>query len=237
MDPAGRPRPGVTGAFANPIAGPDTANHTHLPLSPCRSRSLPVDPTPPPAITTLLNDWRGGDSRALDLLIPLVYEELRQVAARHLAVERSDHTLQSTALVHEAYARLVGVDIPWQDRAHFFAVASGTMRRILVDHARARRAGKRGGGAVPVTLQEGLLGKETATDRLVELDDALRRLAAMDSRKERVVELRYFGGLNAGEIAEVLKVGVATVQRDLRFARAWLRRELSDGDLALPPSA
>ncbi len=196
-----------------------------------------MDPTPTPAITTLLNDWRGGDSRALDLLIPLVYEELRQVAARHLAVERSDHTLQSTALVHEAYARLVGVHIPWQDRAHFFAVASGTMRRILVDHARARRAEKRGGGAVPVTLQEGLMGKETPADGLLELDDALRRLAAMDSRKERVVELRYFGGLNAGEIAEVLKVGVATVQRDLRFARAWLRRELSDGGLTPPRSA
>ncbi len=195
-----------------------------------------MDPTPTPAITTLLNDWRGGDSRALDLLIPLVYEELRQVAARHLAVERSDHTLQSTALVHEAYARLVGVHIPWQDRAHFFAVASGTMRRILVDHARARRAEKRGGGAVPVTLQEGLMGKETPADGLLELDDALRRLAAMDSRKERVVELRYFGGLNAGEIAEVLKVGVATVQRDLRFARAWLRRELSDGGLTPPRS-
>jgi RNA polymerase sigma factor (TIGR02999 family) len=188
-----------------------------------------MDSHPTPDITRLLRDWRGGDERALDRLVPRVYDELRAVAARHLAAERPDHTLQPTALVHEAYARLVGTDIPWEDRAHFFAVASGTMRRILVDHARARRAQKRGGAPLGVTLNEGLLAADDAGDDLLALDDALERLAAFDPRKGRAVELRYFGGLHAEEVGRVLGVGVATVQRDLRAARAWLRRELSDG--------
>jgi RNA polymerase sigma factor (TIGR02999 family) len=178
-------------------------------------------------ITRLLAEWRGGDKRALDAIVPQVYDELRGLAARHLASERPDHTLQATALVHEAYARLVDADISWLDRVHFFAVASGTMRRVLVDHARARGAEKRGGAFVAVTLHEGLLAEEAPIDRLLDLDQAMERLASFDERKGKVVELRYFGGLNATEIASVLEVGVATVQRDLRAARAWLLKELS----------
>lgn len=189
-----------------------------------------MDPLPSPDITRLLRDWRGGDERALDRLVPRVYDELRAVAAGHLAGERPDHTLQATALVHEAYARLAGADISWEDRAHFFAVASGTMRRILVDHARSRRALKRGAAPVGVTLHDGLLAGDAPADDLLELDAALQGLAAFDPRKGRVVELRYFGGLTAEEIGQVLGIGVATVQRDLRAARAWLLRELSGGD-------
>lgn len=181
----------------------------------------------PSDLTRLLARWREGDERALDRLVPQVYDELRALAAGCLAGERPGHTLQATALVHEAYARLVGTEIPWEDRAHFFAVASGTMRRILVDHARARKALKRGGDAVGVTLEEGLVATLPRSDDLVALDEALERLAGFDERKARVVELRYFGGLNAEEIGAVVDVGVATVQRDLRAARAWLHRELS----------
>lgn len=180
-----------------------------------------------PDLTVLLSQWRKGDTGALDDLVPRVYDELRGLAAGALAGERPEHTLQATALVHEAYGRLVHTEIPWEDRAHFFAVASGTMRRILVDHARARRAEKRGGGAIGVTLEEGLVGSEPQGDDLVALDEAMERLAQFDERKARVVELRYFGGLNATEISSVVQVGVATVQRDLRAARAWLHRELS----------
>lgn len=193
-----------------------------------------MDSQAPPDITRLLREWRGGNEHALERLVPRVYEELRAVAARHLAAERPGHTLQATALVHEAYTRLAGTDIPWEDRAHFFAVASGTMRRILVDHARARSARKRGGAPLGVTLHEGLLAAEAPGDDLLALDGALERLAALDPRKGRVVELRYFGGLHAEEIGRVLGIGPATVQRDLRAARAWLRRELSGGDA--PPS-
>ncbi len=180
------------------------------------------------SITHLLAEWRDGDERALDAIVPQVYHELRGLAARHLASERPDHTLQATALVHEAYARLVDADISWEDRVHFFAVASGTMRRVLVDHARARGAEKRGGLVLTVTLHEGLLAEEAPVDRLLDLDRAMEHLASFDARKARVVELRYFGGLNATEIASIVEVGVATVQRDLRAARAWLLRELSE---------
>jgi RNA polymerase sigma factor (TIGR02999 family) len=194
-------------------------------------------PAPPPSITRLLVDWRRGNERALDALLPRVYDELRQLAARHMASERPDHTLQATALVHEAYARLVDADIPWEDRAHFFAVASGTMRRVLVDHARARSAEKRGGASVGVTLHEGLLADEAPADQFLQLDRALDRLASFDSRKAKVLELRYFAGLNATEIGSVLDVGVATVQRDLRAARAWLLREMSEAPAPDPEGA
>lgn len=185
-------------------------------------------------ITRLLQDWRGGSQPALDLLLSRVYEELRVVAAAQLASERPDHTLQATALVHEAYVRLVDAQIPWQDRAHFFAVASGTMRRILVDHARARRAQKRGGDRVGVTLHDDILAEGSPADEFLALDEALDRLTSLDARKGRTVELRYFGGLNAAEIGEVLGVAVATVQRDLRMARAWLMRELSGAEATDP---
>lgn len=186
-----------------------------------------MNDTDSPELTRLLADWREGDERALDLLVPRVYDELRSLAAACLAGERPGHTLQATALVHEAYGRLVGTEIPWEDRAHFFAVAAGTMRRILVDHARARSAQKRGGDAVPVTLEEGLVAVGPRGDDLLALDEALERLTEFDERKARVVELRYFGGLNATEIGTVVGVAVATVQRDLRAARAWLHRELA----------
>jgi len=188
-----------------------------------------MDTSPSPEITRLLQDWREGSQEALDLLVSRVYEELRAVAAAQLASERPDHTLQATGLVHEAYVRLVDAKIPWEDRAHFFAVASGTMRRVLVDHARARRAQKRGGERVGVTLHDDILADGSPADEILALDEALSRLASVDPRKGRTVELRYFGGLNATEIGEVLGVAVATVQRDLRMARAWLMRELSDG--------
>jgi len=183
----------------------------------------------PTEFTALLREWRGGDSQALDRLLPRVYAELRALAAGYLAGERPGHTLQATALVHEAYLRLAGSENPWQDRAHFFAVAAGTMRRILVDHARARSAAKRGGGEAAVTLDEALMVSEGPREDLLLLDSALEKLAAFDPRKSRVVELRYFGGLNAQEIGEVLGIGTATVQRDLRMARAWLHRELDPG--------
>lgn len=181
-------------------------------------------------VTTLLALWRGGDERALDRLIPLVYDELRAIAARLMSRERADHTLQATALVHEAYARLVGADVSWQDRGHFFAVAARQMRRILVDHAKSRRRQKRGGGAEPVTLEAAAMVQAEPPSGIVELDEALTRLGEQDSRKAKVVELHFFGGLTVAEIGELLEVSAATVNRDLKFARAWLFRELREGE-------
>ena len=178
-------------------------------------------------VTDLLLSWRHGDPAALDRLLPLVYDELRRIAARHLRRERAGHSLQPTGLVHEAYLRLVGAPGPeWQDRAHFFGVSARLMRQILVDHARARGAAKRGGAARRVTLTDHV---EPAVERdldLLALDEALRRLEEMDPVQGRVVELRYFTGLSIEETAEVLGKSPATVNREWRMARAWLRREL-----------
>jgi len=189
-------------------------------------------PTPPPGeVTRLLGAWRTGALDAGDRLIPLVYHELRRLAARCMAGERADHTLEPTALVHEAYLRLAGGEQPrWHDRLHFFAVAARTMRRILVDHARSRCAGKRGGGAVRLPLDEAPdrspeAGASALTD-LLALDEALRALTALDPRKGRVVELRYFGGLTVAETAAVLGVSAPTVALDTRLARAWLLARL-----------
>ena len=190
--------------------------------------------SPPPVrpasrrVTELLIAWSGGDSCALDALIPLVHGELQRVARRQMKREREDHTLQTTALVNEAYLRLVDLSrIRWQDRAHFFAMSARLMRRILVDHARSRRYLKRGGGARRVSFDEALaVSRESAAD-LVALDDALQSLARVDSRKGQVVELRYFGGLSVDETAEVLHVSPETVMRDWRLSKAWLLRELS----------
>jgi RNA polymerase sigma factor (TIGR02999 family) len=183
---------------------------------------------PPSQVTKLLHDWRGGDRKALDALVPLVYDELRRLAHRHLRNERPDHTLQSTALVHEVYFRLVGQDLPeWEGRAHFFAIAAQLMRQILVDYARRHRASKRGSGVCMLTLEDAValpLGKDVD---VVALDDALNTLAEVDPRQSRVVELRFFAGLSLEETSAVMGIATATVQRDWTAARAWLHREIS----------
>jgi RNA polymerase sigma factor (TIGR02999 family) len=179
-------------------------------------------------ITRLLNAWQGGDAEARDRLFVLVYEELRRRAARQLRGERQGHTLRPTALVHEAYLRLLGQDrMRWQNRAQFFAIASEMMRRVLVDHARERKAAKRAGGAVRVALEEDVAATGPREVDLIALDGALDELAAMEPRQSRVVEMRFFGGLDMAEIAEVLEVSRATVDRDWRFARTWLYRRLA----------
>ena len=183
--------------------------------------------TPSGDVTQLLLDWNRGDAGALDRLLPLVEAELRRLAAHYMRGERQHHTLQSSALVNEAYLRLLDhTNIDWQNRAHFFGVAAQAMRRVLVDHARARNVQKRGGAAVKVALDDALDVAEEKAAEIVALDDALGALAAFDERKARVVELRYFGGLTAEEAAEVLGVSLATVEREWRTARAWLLREL-----------
>ena len=179
------------------------------------------------AVTTLLRAWRRGDQAAFERLTPLVYDQLRRRARHYLRGERPNHTLRPTALVHEAYLRLVNLDqVDWQDRSHFFALAARQMRRILVDSARARRYQKRGGGAVSVTFDEALAVSRRDPD-LVALDDALELLAQQDERKVRVVELRFFGGLTNDEIAAALGISSDTVTRDWQMAKLGLRRELS----------
>jgi len=182
-------------------------------------------------ITRLLVDWRNGDQAALEQLVPLVHDELRRVARRHMAHERAGHTLQATALVNEAYLRLIDIrQVNWQDRAHFFAMSSRLMRRILVDFARSKGYQKRGGGAQKVSLDEALIVSDEARQDLVAIDDALNALAVVDSRKAQVVEMRFFGGLSVEETAEALKVSVDTVMRDWKLAKAWLLRELAGKD-------
>lgn len=180
-------------------------------------------------VTVLLRRWSDGDEQALDRLMPLVYDQLRGVAHRRLEGERTGHTLQTTALVHEAYARIADADLRWEDRAHFFALAARTMRRILVDYARARMAAKRGGDADPVSLDELSveLPDEGREANVVALHDALELLEAQDERKARVIEAHIFGGLTYEETGKALGISAATVDRDLRMARAWLARELS----------
>jgi RNA polymerase sigma factor (TIGR02999 family) len=179
-------------------------------------------------VTELLVRWRGGDQQALDTLMPLVYNELRQLAQHYLRRERPDHTLQSTALVHEAYVRLVGQDSPpWQSRAHFFGIAARLMRQILVEHARAHLAAKRGGHTFKLTLEDAGNLPQPADVDLVALDDALRKLSAQDVRQSRIVELRFFAGLTIEDTAEVLEISPATVAREWTIARAWLYREIA----------
>ena len=180
-------------------------------------------------MTKLLEQWSEGDDAALAELTPLVYEELRRLAHRQMGGERTDHTLQTTALVNEAYLRLADQTNPrWQNRAHFFAVAARAMRQILVDYARSRRSEKRGGGADKIKLDEAAVISPEQSQEIVDLHEALERLATLDSRKAQVVELKYFGGLNYDEMAEVLKISSITVRRDWRFAKAWLYTELHD---------
>lgn len=181
------------------------------------------------SVTQLLVEWSHGDQDALERLTPLVYGELRRLARRHLSRERSDHTLQSTALVHEAYLRLVDQrSVQWQNRAHFFGVAAQLIRRILIDHARARQAGKRGAGACLLSLDEALDSPAAGRSLdVVALDDALQQLAKIDSRQSRIVELRFFAGLTVEETAEVLNISTPTVNREWNTAKAWLFRELN----------
>ena len=182
-------------------------------------------------VTELLARWSHGDDAALAELTPLVYEELRRLAHRQMNAERPGHTLQTTALVNEAYLRLADQTNPrWQNRAHFFAVAAQAMRRILVSYARSQRSQKRGGGALKVELDQAALVSPEESKEIVDLHEALERLATLDSRKAQVVELKYFGGLNYDEMAEVLRTSTITVRRDWRFAKAWLYTELHDTD-------
>ena len=186
-----------------------------------------VQGEPTNQVTELLVRWRGGDKAALDSLMPLVYSELHRIANHYLRSERSDHTLQSTALVHEAYVRLAAQDLPrWQNRAHFFAVAAQLMRQILVDYARSHRASKRGGNVFKLALDEAEERPQSTDVDIVALDEALKVLAHMDAQQSRVVELKFFGGLSVEETAEVLGVSASTVKRDWITARAWLFREL-----------
>ena len=182
--------------------------------------------TPPKVVTQLLLEWRRGDAEALDRLMPLVYNELRWLAGHYLRSERPEHTLQATALVNEAYLRLVDMNVSWQDRAHFFAVAARLMRRLLVDHARAHHRVKRESGGPKISLDDAAeVSMQPAAD-IVALDEALKRLASFDTRKTEIVELHFFGGLSNEEVAEALGISRATVQRELRLAKAWLNHEL-----------
>lgn len=184
----------------------------------------------PGEITRLLAEWSGGNESALDLLLPLVYDELRRTASKYMRRENPTHLLQTTALVHEAYLRLVKQrNVPWQTRTQFFAVAAQVMRHILVDHARGVRRAKRGSGAQSVRLDDVAVLSDERADELIAIDCALEHLTAMDPRKGRVVELRYFGGMSVDETAEALKVSSATVAREWRMAKAWLRREITIG--------
>lgn len=184
--------------------------------------------TLPAEVTQLLGQWGGGDREALDELMPLVYDELRSMAHRHMARERDGHTLQATALVNEVYLKLKDERAgQWRNRAHFFAVAAQMMRFILVDYARQHARAKRGGGAQAVTLDEAMLVSQERSDELLALDDALKKLEQLDERKSRIAVMRFFAGLTIEETAEALAISVETVMRDWRLARAWLRNELS----------
>ena len=187
-----------------------------------------MSPAPPTEVTELLRRWSGGEVAAKEALVPLVYDELRRLARYYLAGQRSDHTLQSTEIVHEAYLRLVGHDhVQWESRSHFFGVAAQLMRRILVDHARKRNAAKRGGAHVTVLIDEAIgLSSQRELD-LVALDNALKALAELDERQCRIVELRFFGGLSIEDISTVLGISPATVKREWSTARAWLYAEIS----------
>lgn len=180
------------------------------------------------AVTSLLAQWAGGDAAALDSLIPLIYDDLHRIAARHLRQEKPEHTLQATALINEVWLRLVGErTISWQNRAHFFGVSAEIMRRILVDHARRKQAGKRGGGMATIVLDENVDWSDERDVSLVALDDALVALALLDPQQSKVVELRFFAGLTVEETAEVLGVSPTTIKREWRTARAWLLNEMA----------
>jgi len=180
------------------------------------------------SITQLLHDWVKGDEKSLEALTPLVYDQLHQIAARIFRGERSGHTLQATALVHEAFSRLVKVDVDWQDRSHFFALAARMMRRILVDHANVKGAAKRGGDDADLPLDDVIVVSPEAGEAILDLHEALNDLAEHDARKAEILELHYFGGLTYDEMGEVLGLSSSTLDRDIRFAKAWLRARLEE---------
>jgi RNA polymerase sigma factor (TIGR02999 family) len=183
----------------------------------------------PKEVTLILKDWNRGDQSALEKLMPIVYDELKRIAARYMRKEQPNHTLQATALVNEAFMRLADEkDLEWQNRAHFFAIAANTMRRILVSYAVAARADKRGGGELRLSLDEAIGLPEKRDYNLLALNDALNRLAVMDPRKSQIVELRFFAGLENEEIAEALGISVGTVKREWKMAKAWLQCELEE---------
>ncbi len=188
---------------------------------------MPPDSSQP--VTDLLARWSEGDVGARDALVPLVYEQLRRIARKCLLSQRSAHTLQPTALVHEAYLRIAHRDSSrWQNRAHFFAVAAQMMRQILVDHARRHAAGKRGGGAITLVLDETVASRDENNLDLMALDGAMKRLASLDARQSRIVELRFFGGLSIEETAHVMEISPATAKREWATARVWLHREIGN---------
>ena len=192
-----------------------------------------LNSAPELGVTGLLQAWSRGDANALERIVILVYPELRRIAHRCLSGERPGHTLQSTALVNEAYLRMVDIhSVQWRDRAHFFAVGARIMRRILVDHARSKGYAKRGGGALRVDFNTELVVSSEVDPAIVRMDDALTQLASFDARKARIVEMRYFGGLNANDIASVLGVSTQTVNRDWTLAKAWLAREMMQEERA-----
>ncbi|HEU4388020.1 MAG TPA: sigma-70 family RNA polymerase sigma factor [Blastocatellia bacterium] len=189
-------------------------------------------------LTGLLAAWRDGDPDALSRIVPLVYDELRHLAHRYVRQQPHEHTLQTTALVHEAYLRLAGRDeVNWQNRAHFFAVCAQVMRSLLIDRARARQANKRGGGAEQVELDETSVAEKSQDEELLVLNAALEKLAKVDLRKSRIVEMRYFGGMSAQEIATTLGTSAVTVKREWLKARAWLYREIAPDNTAIPGKA
>lgn len=179
------------------------------------------------AITGLLQDWRAGNDEALERLTPLVYQELRALAARIFRTESPGHTLQPTALVNEAFQRLIGANVTWQDRTHFYALSARLMRRILVNHAKAKKSAKRGGGALKVTLHDDSAGTDADSDSdVIALDMALEELTKFDRRKAEILELHYFGGLTYVELAELMRLAESTIHQELRTAKAWLRSRL-----------
>lgn len=184
-------------------------------------------------VTVLLHAWREGRASAREELMEFVYPQLRSLAARYMSAESAGHTLSATGLVHEAYLKMLGSDVSWQDRVHFFAVSARVMRHILVDHAKANRREKRGGGGAKISLEDAIVISPQPEERILEVDEALKNLAAMDQRKADLIELVYFGGMTQTEAAEALNISEATVQRDLRLAKAWLYRALRDA----PPNS
>ena len=179
-------------------------------------------------VTVLLHAWREGEPGAYDRLISIVYPQLWSLASRCMRGSPGGQTLNATGLVHEAYLKILGADVPWQDRVHFFAVSARVMRQILVDHARSNRRQKRGGAAVKISLEDAIVVSPAPEERLLDLDEALKKLAEIDKRKADLVELLYFGGLNQAEAAEALQISEATVQRDIKLAKAWLYRALNE---------
>jgi RNA polymerase sigma factor (TIGR02999 family) len=222
----------VTCAGSSKAHGPrhTAPNNSETPVQPRGAAKSCAVSSEAPAVTRLLRAWGGGDEKALQELMPVVYAHLRAQAGQIFRNELPGHTLRPTALVHEAYIRLVDMDVSWQDRAHFFALAARLMRRILVDHARGRDRVKRGSGAHAVSLEDAMLVADPPVPDILELDRALTKLGAMDERKSRMVELLYFGGLTTEETAQAPKISPATLHRDLKLAKAWLAHEMSGGE-------